>query len=133
MGENEENNLYAKWLTGDLSPEEKLLLQNNGDEETLKKITDAVDNWSLPDLKEETFQKIKAQLIVNSKAIKKININSASVDEMKSHPYIRYYIANAIFQYRKQHGNFQSVEEIKKIMTVTDDIYNKAFPYLTTD
>jgi len=88
------------------------------------------ETYLLPD---STFQKIKAQLIVNSTAIKKININSASVDEMKSHPYIRYYIANAIFQYRKQHGNFQSVEEIKKIMTVTDDIYNKAFPYLTTD
>lgn len=88
------------------------------------------ETYLLPD---STFQKIKAQLIVNSKAIKKININSASVDEMKSHPYIRYYIANAIFQYRKQHGNFQSVEEIKKIMAVTDDIYNRSFPYLTTD
>jgi competence ComEA-like helix-hairpin-helix protein len=88
------------------------------------------ETYLLPD---STFQKIKPQLIVNSKAIKKVNINSASVDEMKSHPYIRYYIANAIFQYRKQHGNFQSVEEIKKIMTVTDEIYNKAFPYLTTD
>lgn len=88
------------------------------------------ETYMLPD---STFQKIKPQLIVNSKATKKININSASVDEMKSHPYIRYYIANAIFQYRKQHGNFQSVEEIKKIMTVTDDIYNKAFPYLTAD
>jgi competence protein ComEA len=88
------------------------------------------ETYLLPD---STFQKIKSQLIVSSKATKKININSASVDEMKSHPYIRYYIANAIFQYRKQHGNFQSVEEIKKIMTVTDEIYNKAFPYLTTD
>lgn len=88
------------------------------------------ETYLLPD---STFQKIKPHLIVNSKATKKININSASVDEMKSHPYIRYYIANAIFQYRKQHGNFQSVEEIKKIMTVTDEIYNKAFPYLTID
>lgn len=88
------------------------------------------ETYLLPD---STFQKIKPQLIVNSKATKKININLASVDEMKSHPYIRYYIANAIFQYRKQHGNFQSVEEIKKIMTVTDEIYDKASPYLTTD
>ena len=88
------------------------------------------ETYLLPD---STFQKIKPQLIVNNKATKKININSASVDEMKSHPYIRYYIANAIFQYRQQHGNFQSVEEIKKIMTVTDEIYNKASPYLITE
>ncbi len=88
------------------------------------------ETYLLPD---STFQKIKPQLIVKSKATKKININSASMDEMKSHPYIRYYIANAIFQYRKQHGNFQSVGDIKKIMTVTEEIYNKASPYLTVE
>jgi competence ComEA-like helix-hairpin-helix protein len=71
--------------------------------------------------------------VLTSKAIKKININSASVDEMKSHPYIRYNIANAIFQYRQQHGNYHSVEEIKKIMTINDEIYNKASPYLTVE
>ncbi len=88
------------------------------------------ETYLLPD---STFQKIKSQLALKSKLTKKININSASVDEMKSHPYIRYYVANAIFQYRQQHGKFQSVEEIKKIMLVTDDIYNKASPYLTID
>ena len=88
------------------------------------------ETYLLPD---STFQKIKKYLFLNSKAIKKININLASVDEMKTHPYIRYNIANAIFQYRQQHGNFNSVEEIKKIMTVTDEVYNKAAPYLTIE
>lgn len=73
--------------------------------------------YFLPD---STFQKIKPYLIVDSKAIKMIHINSASVDEMKSHPYIKYNITNAIFQYPNQHGNFNSVEEVKKIMFVTD-------------
>ena len=88
------------------------------------------ETYFLPD---STFQKIKPYLVVNSKAIKKININSANVDEMKSHPYIRYNIANAIFQYRHQHGNFNSVEDVKKIMLITDEIYDKASPYLTID
>lgn len=88
------------------------------------------ETYLLPD---STFQKIKPLLLLNSKAIKKININTASIDELKSHPYIRYYIANTIFQYRKQHGNFQSPEEIKKITTVTDEIYNKVAPYLTVE
>lgn len=88
------------------------------------------ETYLLPD---STFQKIKKYLVLNSKAIKKLNINSASVDEMKSHPYIRYNIANAIFQFRQQHGNYNSVEEIKKIMTVTDEVYNKISPYLTTE
>jgi competence ComEA-like helix-hairpin-helix protein len=88
------------------------------------------ETYLLPD---STFQKIRPYLILNSNAIKKININAASVDEMKVHPYIRYQMANAIFQYRQQHGNFNSVEEIKKIMTVTNEFYNKVFPYLSAE
>lgn len=93
-------------------------------------ISQVGETYFLPD---STFQKIKPYLVVNSKAIKKININSASVDEMKTHPYIRYNMANAIYQFRQQHGNFNSVEDIKKIMTVTDDFYNKTAPYLAIE
>ncbi|MEO6814348.1 MAG: helix-hairpin-helix domain-containing protein [Ginsengibacter sp.] len=85
------------------------------------------ETFLLPD---STFQKIKPYLILNNAVVKKININTASIDEMKSHPYIRYYVANAIFQYRQQHGAFNSIEQIKKIMIVTDEIYAKAEPYL---
>ena len=72
-------------------------------------------------------------MFVSNSSIKRININTASVDEMKAHPYIKYNMANAIFQYRQQHGNYHSVEEIKKIMTVTDEFYNKVSPYLTIE
>lgn len=85
------------------------------------------ETYLLPD---STFQKIKSRLIISKAAIKKININTASIDEMKQHPYLRYNIANAIFQYRQQHGNFNSVEDIKKMMLVTEDVFNKASPYL---
>ncbi len=86
------------------------------------------ETYFLPD---STFQKIKPYLILNEKSIKQININVASLDEMKSHPYIKYNLANAIVQYRKQHGNFTAVEEVKKIMMVTDEIYDKVFPYFS--
>lgn len=87
------------------------------------------ETYLLPD---STFQKIKPRLIITKTAIKKININTASIDEMKQHPYLRYNIANAVFQYRQQHGTFNSVDDMKKIMLVTDDIFNKASPYLIT-
>lgn len=86
------------------------------------------ETYLLPD---STFQKIKPRLIISKSMVKQININSASMEEMKQHPYLRYNIANAIFQYRQQHGNFNSVEDIKKIMLVTADVFNKASPYLT--
>ncbi len=86
------------------------------------------ETYLLPD---STFQKIKSRLIVNSNDVKKININTASVDEMKAHPYMRYNLANAIYQYKQQHGNFTSVENIKNIMLITDDVYKKIAPYLS--
>jgi len=86
------------------------------------------ETYGLPD---SVFQKIKPKLTLTDVAIKQININTATVDEMKTHPYIRYSLANAFMQYRKQHGNFSAVADIKKIMIVTNEIYNKVSSYLT--
>ena len=86
------------------------------------------ETYGLPD---STFQKIKPKLLLGNPAVKKININTASLDEMKTHPYLRYVLANAIVQYRTQHGNFSTVGDIKKIMAITDDIFNKVSPYLS--
>jgi competence protein ComEA len=90
-------------------------------------IDQVAETFALPD---STFKKIKPRLILANPSVKQININTASLDELKAHPYIRYYVANAIVQYRAQHGNFSSVDDIKKIMLVTDSIYRKASPYL---
>lgn len=84
-------------------------------------------------LADSIFEKIKPILTVNSNEIKKININIATAEEMKSHPYIKYNLANAIVQYRKQHGDFASVESIKKIMIVSEDVFIKVAPYLTIE
>ena len=86
------------------------------------------ETYGLPD---STFVKIKPRLILSEPSVKQININTANLDEMRSHPYIRYAIANAIMQYRTQHGNFSSIDDIKKIMIITDDVFTKVYPYLT--
>ena len=90
--------------------------------------TENKETYGLPD---STFQKIKTKLVFTNTSLKKININTASLDEMKSHPYIRFNLANAILQYKNAHGNFALVSDIKKIMIVTDEIFNKLVPYLT--
>lgn len=92
------------------------------------KIEQVAETYALPD---STFQKIKDKLVIENPSVKKVNINAATIDELKAHPYIRYNIANAIVQYRMQHGNFTAVSDLKKLMLITDDIYNKAEPYLS--
>ncbi|HEY5968613.1 MAG TPA: helix-hairpin-helix domain-containing protein [Chitinophagaceae bacterium] len=84
--------------------------------------------YGLPD---STFQKIKQYLKLNNFSVKKININTATVDEMKAHPYIKYGLANPIIAYRNEHGSFSKIEDIKKVMAVTDEIYEKIAPYLS--
>jgi len=84
-------------------------------------------------LADSTFQKIKPFLFLRNTAVNRFNINTATVDEMKGHPYIKYNLANAIVEYRKQHGNYNSVEAIKKIMMVNDEVYRKAAPYFSIE
>lgn len=84
--------------------------------------------YGLPD---STFQKIRQYLLVRDTTVKKININTATKEELKTHPYIRWALANAIVEYRNQHGNFSSVEDLKKISLITDDVFNKVKFYLT--
>lgn len=84
-------------------------------------------------LADSTFQKIRPFLILGNNSIKQFNLNKATVDEMKSHPYIKYNVANAIVQYRNQHGNFSSVESIKKIMIISEEMYKKMAPYLAIE
>lgn len=91
-------------------------------------ISQVAETYGLPD---STFQKIKQYLKLENPSLKKININTASVDELKAHPYIRYAIANPIVAYRKEHGPFARVEDIKRVMAVTEEVYNKISPYIS--
>lgn len=86
------------------------------------------ETYGLPD---STFQKIKQYLQLDNASVKKININTATVDEMKAHPYIKYSLANPIVAYRNEHGSFSKIEDIKKVMAVTEEVYKKISPYLT--
>jgi competence ComEA-like helix-hairpin-helix protein len=82
-------------------------------------------------LADSTFQKIKPLLKLGNLSLKKFNINTATKDEMKSHPYIKWNIANAIVEYRNQHGTFSALEELKKISLITDETFDKIKVYLT--
>ena len=60
-----------------------------------------------------------------------ISINAADVNTLQQHPYIRWPLANAIVQYRQQHGAYGSVDQLLQINIVTPEILEKIRPYLT--
>ncbi len=92
------------------------------------KIEQVAETFGLPD---SVFQKIKPLLKIYGNDIKKINVNTAKEEELKAHPYIRWQLAKVITEYKKQHGDFKNLEELKKIMVIDAETYNKISPYLT--
>ena len=84
-------------------------------------------------LADSVFQKLEAYLVLGESQLRKININSASEEELRMHPYIRYSLAKPIIAYRAAHGNFASVEDLKKVMAITQDIYEKVKHYISVD
>lgn len=63
----------------------------------------------------------------------KLPINHCGEQELARHPYIRTKLARAIVNYRFQHGNYGSVDDLLKITTVDEKAFQRIVPYLTLD
>lgn len=79
---------------------------------------------------QEKYNAIEKYVTVGLELVKKININTCTAEELKM-PYIKWNVANAIVNYRKQHGLFKSIEDIKLTDLVDDETLRKIAPYLT--
>ncbi len=84
-------------------------------------------------MNDTAFQLIQPYLKLENTTVKKLNINSASDGELNDHPYISKSVAKAIVLYHAQHGNYQSVADIKKIVFIKEDLFQKIAPYLTVE
>jgi competence protein ComEA len=62
-----------------------------------------------------------------------IDINIATVDELKVHPYISSSLARLIVGYRKQHGRYNSVEDLRNIKILKEEDFVKLKPYLKVE
>ena len=82
-------------------------------------------------LKIETYNEFVNQLELGVVLPQQLNLNKATAEELKVHPYIDWNIAKAIIAYKKSHGSYKDVHDIKQIHLITDEIYSKIAPYLT--
>ncbi|TXI35213.1 MAG: helix-hairpin-helix domain-containing protein [Niabella sp.] len=90
--------------------------------------TDQVgETFGVPD---SVFQKIKNQLVVNIDLIKKISLNNADYEVLNNHPYISSKLAYQILKRRKEKGNFTQIEELKDLVSLTTDSYEKVIRYV---
>ena len=68
---------------------------------------------------------------VNPGLVKKIGINTISFNQLRLFPYLTYKQVNAIIQYRTQHGNYQSIGDMKNIAILDEQTIQKIQPYLS--
>ncbi len=76
------------------------------------------------------YTSIKPYLKINNPNPKKLNLNTSTIKELSSHPYIDFYLAKAIIKLRFDLKSFKSIEEIKQIHLLDQETYNKLLPYL---
>ena len=79
------------------------------------------------------YSQLESQVMVDPASVKRIKINVASFEELRTHPYLSYKQMNAIIQYRKQHGNFSSPDDLRKVLLLDEEIIRKIEPYLAFD
>jgi len=79
------------------------------------------------------FSQISKGVFADASLIRKVNINTATMDELRAHPYIDYYIAKAIIDKRIRKGSYASPDELLEIPLIYEDLYFKLRPYLTVN
>lgn len=58
---------------------------------------------------------------VNPASIRRINLNRSGVDRLRSHPYINFYQAKAIVEYRKKRGRLKSLKPLSLLEEFTEE------------
>lgn len=82
---------------------------------------------------QDRLDKIEDYCSVNQAVIKKISVNKVRTDELKKHPYLDYYTAKAIVDQRIILGKYTSLQQIKEIQLIHDELFNKIKHYLVID
>jgi DNA uptake protein ComE-like DNA-binding protein len=75
----------------------------------------------------------KAYFALKTADVRKIPVNQLSLDELRRHPYINYYQARAIIDYRRQHGPVRSLRELQLLPDFTEEAIRRLEPYVSYD
>lgn len=92
--------------------------------------------YSLEQLKEvyglrpETIEVITPRLVPDLSPVRIFDVNKATFEELVKHPYVSRNLASAILNYRHQHGNYKSLEDLRKIAILDDVTFKKLINYI---
>lgn len=84
-------------------------------------------------MNQEKYDQCMEYFTCSTSNIKRLNINTATAEELAAHPYITWNVANSLVKMRTQVGKYKKLEDIKKSVLVTPELYIKIYPYLTIE
>ena len=68
--------------------------------------------------------------VVTPAGLHKIQVNSASLDKLRSHPYMDFYKAKAIMEYRRKRGKIKGLSQLSMFEEFTEKDLKRLSPYL---
>ena len=77
------------------------------------------------------YHDIQNQVTINPLLITKTDINHVDFEALRKFPYLTNKQTNAVIQYRIQHGNYHSLNDMKQIAILDEVILRKIEPYLS--
>ncbi len=78
---------------------------------------------------EDILYDLLGKIYVDAKKAKRLNLNTVSEEELKTHPYFKYKLARVITNYRKQHGSYKNYNDLLQIKIINDSILDKIKVY----
>lgn len=69
--------------------------------------------------------------VVTPAGLHKIQVNSASLDKLRSHPYMDFYKAKAIMEYHRKRGKIKGLSQLSMFEEFTEKDLKRLSPYLT--
>lgn len=83
--------------------------------------------WGIDSAK---YVQIEKAFIIDQQHVRKINLNTATINDLKNHPYLDYYQAKAIVQTRDKQGLYKDISDILKIALVDSETFDLIKDYL---
>ncbi len=75
-------------------------------------------------------QEAKKYFVVQQSCPKKLNVNKLSLQQLRRHPYINYYQAKAITDYRRLHGRIEDIRQLRLSSGFTEKDFQRLAPYI---
>ena len=73
----------------------------------------------------------KRFFVIENPQPKQLNVNQLNLEQLRRHPYINYYQARAIIDYRRQHGPISTIDELSLLPDFPPEAIDRLRPYLT--